>query len=220
MKTLQAMLAAATVLAAAGAAQAQVAVGVHAGTAGFGPDVQVHLNDNFTVRGAADWMNFDYGRDYNGVHYDGRLKLATGGAFLDWHPWGNAFFLSGGAYFGDRKIDLSSVPASNVTIGGVSYTPAQVGRLDGHIKMDSTAPFAGLGFDTNNRGVTRGFGFKGLLGVAFSGQPKVDLTSSGGLLSNTVLLEPQLQLEEQRIAHDARYLQTYPVAQIGVTYHF
>jgi hypothetical protein len=86
--------------------------------------------------------------------------------------------------------------------------------------MDSAAPFAGLGFDTNNRGAAKGFGFKGLIGVAFSGQPRVDLSSSGGLLSNTALLQPQLDAEEQKIAHDARYLQTYPVAQIGVTYHF
>jgi hypothetical protein len=220
VKILQAGLMAAAILAAAGAAQAQVSAGIHAGTAGFGPDLQYHLNDNFTVRGAADWLNFSYGRDYNGVHYDGRLKLATGGAFLDWHPWGNAFFVSGGAYFGDRRVDLSAVPSTNVTLGGVSFTPAQVGRLDGRIKMDSTAPFAGLGFDTNNRAAARGLGFKGVLGVAFSGRPKVNLTSSGGLLSNTALLQPELLLEQQRIAHDARYLGTYPVAQIGLTYRF
>src|ERR1700749_2995697 len=87
-------------LAAAPARAQQVTVGAHAATTGFGPDVQVRLNDYFTIRGAADWRDFRMSRDCDSVHYNGRLKLGTGSAFVDLHPWRNGFFLSGGAYFG------------------------------------------------------------------------------------------------------------------------
>lgn len=205
---------------AAAPAQAQVSVGAHAATTGFGPDVQVRLNDYFTLRGAADWLDFSMSRDYDSVHYNGRLKLGTGSAFVDWHPWKKAFFLSGGAYFGGRNVTLSAVPATNVTIGGVSFTPAQVGRLDGKIKLDDAAPFAGLGFDTNAGPAKRGLGFKGVLGVAFSGKPSVSLTSSGGVLTGQALLNQAILQEQQNIANKASFLQYYPVVQAGLTYRF
>lgn len=214
-------LAAASILALAAApARAQVSVGVHAATTGFGPDVEYRLSDHFSVRGAADWLDFRMSHDYDSVHYSGRLKLGTGSAFLDWHPWANAFFFSGGAYFGDRNVTLSAVPATNVTIGGVSFTPAQVGRLDGKIKMDQAAPFAGLGFDSSHGAIARGFGFKGVVGVAFSGKPSVSLASTGGVFTGQALLNQAIAQEQANIADKAGFLQYYPVVQAGVTYRF
>ena len=205
---------------AASPSQAQIAVGGHVGTTGVGPDLQYRLNDNFTLRGAADWLDLIYGQSYDGVRYDGRMKLMTGGAFLDWHPWANPVFLSGGAYFGDRQVDISATPAATVTIGGQSFTPAEVGRLDGRIKMGSAAPFAGVGLDSQAGANAKGFGFKGLIGVAFSGRPTVDLSSTGGAFSNTSALLPSLDAERDRIADRASFLQYYPVAQVAVNYRF
>jgi hypothetical protein len=222
MKTLALAVCCAAALAASAAlpAAAQVTAGVHAGTAGIGPDLQVKLNDNFTIRGAADWLDFDYNRTYDNVHYDGKLKLATGGAFVDWHPWANALFLSGGAYFGDRHVDLSAQPTGPVTIGGLPFTAAQTGVLHGKIKMDSAAPFAGIGFDNSSDRDHRGLGLKALLGVAFGGKPDVTLTSTGGVLSGTPILQVALAQEQADIANKAGVLQYYPVAQIGVNYRF
>lgn len=207
-------------LMAAASASAQITVGAHVATTGIGPDLQYRLNDHFTVRGAADWMDIGANRTYDSVHYDGHLKMATGSAFLDWHPWANAFFLSGGAYFGDRRIDISASPAANVTIGGVSFTPAQVGHLDGRIKMDDASPFVGLGVDTNGGAMKRGLGFKGVLGVAFSGKPRVALTSTSGLLTGQPLLQQAIAQEQANIANKVEFLQTYPVVQAGLTYRF
>jgi hypothetical protein len=215
------VLAAVSVLALAAApARAQVTVGVHAATTGFGPDLQVKLSDYFSVRGSADWLDFSMSRDYDSVHYDGRMKLGTGGAFVDWHPWANAFFFSGGAYFGDRRVTIAATPASNVTLGGQSFTPSEVGRLNGAIKMASAAPFAGLGVDSNASGVKHGWGFKGVLGVAFSGKPSVSLTSTGGILSGQPLLSQAIAQEQANIANKASFLQYYPVVQAGLTYKF
>jgi hypothetical protein len=221
MKTLAIALCAAAFAASAGLpANAQITAGAHIGTEGIGPDLQLKLNDNFTVRGAGDWLDFDYNRTYSNVHYDGKLKLMTGGAFLDWHPWANALFLSGGAYFGDRHVDLSAQPTGPVTLGGQVFSAAQAGNLQGKIKMASAAPFAGIGFDNSSDPDHHGLGFKGVLGVAFSGKPSVTLTSTGGVLSGTPQLQSALAQEQSDIAGKAGLLQYYPVAQIGVNYRF
>lgn len=215
------VLAAASMIALAAApARAQVTVGAHAATTGFGPDVQLRLSDYFSVRAAGDWLDFGLGRTYDNVHYDGRVKLGTGSAFVDWRPWANAFFFSAGAYFGDRRVTIAATPAANVTLGGQSFTPVQVGRLNGAIKLADAAPFAGFGVDSNAGAMARGFGFKGVLGVAFSGKPSVSLVSTGGLLTGSPLLAQALAQEQANIANKASFLQYYPVVQAGVTYRF
>ena len=221
MKTLVLALCAAALAATASLpARAQVALGGHIGTEGIGPDAQLKLNNNFTVRAAGDWLDFDYNRTDTNVHYDGKLKLMTGGAFLDWHPWANALFVSGGAYFGDRHVDLSAQPSGPVTIGGQQFTAAQAGVLQGKIKMDSVTPFAGLGFDNSSDPDHHGLGLKGVLGVAFSGKPSVTLASTGGILSGSPILQSALAQEQATIASKDGLLQYYPVVQIGVNYRF
>ena len=222
MKSVAAALAvgAAVFVLVAAPARAQVTIGAHAATTGIGPDLQWRLNDQFSIRGSADWLDFTASRTYNDVHYDGRLKMGTGAAFLDWHPWSNAFFLSGGAYFGDRRVTLDATPASNVILGGQSFTPGEVGHLNGAIKMSSAAPFAGLGVDSSAASSARGLGFKGVIGVAFSGKPSVNLTSSNGALSGSGVLQQALESEQANIANKASFLQYYPVVQAGVTYKF
>ena len=86
--------------------------------------------------------------------------------------------------------------------------------------MASAAPFAGLGFETNAGAASRGLGFKGVLGVAFSGKPSVTLTSSGGILSGQAVLQQALVQEQANIADKASFLQYYPVVQAGLTYRF
>lgn len=213
--------AAVLIILAAGPARAQpITIGAHAATTGFGPDIQWRLNDQFSIRGAGDWLDFSASRTYDQVHYDGRLKLGTGSAFLDWHPWSNAFFLSGGAYFGDRRVTLDASPAGAVVLGGQSFTPGEVGRLNGAIKMASAAPFAGFGVDSNAGAGARGLGFKGVIGVAFSGKPSVSLSSSGGLLTGSTVLQQALASEEASIANKTSFFEYYPVVQAGVTYRF
>ena len=220
MKTVASLWLAAAVLCSAAPAWSQVSVDGHIGTAGIGPDLQYRLNDQFSVRGAADWLDLSANRTYDNVSYGGRLQFMTSGAFLDWHPWGNAFFVSGGSYFGDRKVALSATPAGNVTLGGQVFTPAQVGRLIGDIKLASTAPFAGLGVENNTAAMARGWGFKGVLGVSFGSKPTVSLSSSGGSFTGAAPLQQALAQEQTNIANKASFLQYYPVVQAGLTYRF
>ena len=218
------LLALACALAAAPLAVAQaqtspLAVGLNAGTPGLGAEVQLQLSDSFVVRGGGDFLNFDRDETYGDVAYQADLKARTAGLFADWHPLGGAFLVSGGAYLGERKFDLSATPTSPVNIGGVSFTSAQVGRFNGEVELSNVQPFAGLGFDNTFSG-GGGWGFRALVGVAFSKAPDVTLTSTGGVLSSDPTFQARLRQEEAEIRDDAKGFRYFPIAQVGVTRRF
>ena len=66
----------------------------------------------------------------------------------------------------------------------------------------------------------RGLGFKGVIGVAFSGKPSVSLSSSNGVLSGSGVLQQALVSEQETIANKTSFLQYYPVVQAGLSYRF
>lgn len=203
----------------AAAQSSPVAVGVNLGTTGVGLEAQFSVSDSLVVRSSADGLSFDHDETYSGVDYDGKLKSMTAGLFADWHPGGSAFLLSAGAYVGERKVKLDAQPSGNVEIGGATFTPAQVGRIEGQAKMSDVQPFAGVGFDNTFTG-DGAWGFRALAGVAFSKSPDVTLRATGGTFSNDPAFLARLRQEEQDLQDDADGFKYYPVVQIGVTRRF
>ena len=104
-------------------------------------------------------------------------------------------------------------------IGNQTFTPAQVGTLGMAADLEDTAPFVGLGWDTHIRG-QRGIGFKFIAGAMFTGSPQVNLTSTGGTLSNDANFQTQLAVEEQNLQDDINDYEIYPVVQSGLTFAF
>lgn len=219
MKTRLVSFAIACAVAASPATAQTLAVGVNAGTPGIGVQASAKVNDLVVIRGAVDGLSIRRDEDYSDIAYDGKAKLLTGGLFADLHPGGGAFFVSGGAYVGKRKINLRAQPTAAVDIGGQTYTPAQVGRLDGEAKLSNFQPFLGLGFDNTFVG-ERGWGFRALAGVAFSKRPDVELTASGGTLSSDPTFQSRLRVEEAEARDDAKDFKYFPVVQIGLTRRF
>lgn len=212
----------AAVMGSAVSAQAQdgrFAVGGNIGTPGVGAELQYKLSKDFVVRGGGDWMNFDYDHTYSGVAYKAKLKTSTGGAFLDWHPGGRGFFLSGGSYFGERKARLDGRPTGPTKIGDLIFTPDQIGTIRGDVEMSKTQPFAGLGWDST---FSRNghWGFRVLGGVSFSKKPKVELTATDGTLAGDPTFQAELQREEDNVRDDAKGFKYFPIAQVGLNYRF
>ena len=193
---------AAILLASPAAALAQVpgpfAVGAQVGTPGLGANIQFALNDVIVLRGGYDVLQWDRDDSYQDVDYNAEIDFKSPGAFVDLHPFRNSFFVSGGAYFGERGVDLDATPTRDVRIGGVTFTPAQVGRLDGRIDLEDTAPFAGIGFDNT---FTRGgrLGFRFTAGAVFGDAPVVNLQASGGTFSDNPIFQERLRQEEAEI---------------------
>jgi hypothetical protein len=219
-RLVSAALGAAITVALGCAAHAQsFAVGGVVGTAGLGAEVQMKASSWLVLRGAADFAEGDRDETHGDIAYAGKLKLGTGGAFVDLHPGGKGFMLSGGAYFGQRRGELDGQPVTNVRIGGVSYTPAQVGRIDGDIKMSDVQPFVGVGYDSTFTRTSR-IGLKAVLGMAFSDTPEVTLRASGGTLSTNAVFLENVRAEEADIAEDSKDFKYFPVAQVGLSYRF
>lgn len=196
-----------------------VAVGVTAGTSGVGAEAQFAIGSIFVLRGAVDTLGFDLDETYDDVAYSGRLDFDTVGAFVDLHPLANGFFISGGAYIGQRNIGLNATPSAPVSIGGQTFTPSQIGTLTGEIKLQDVAPFAGFGFDNTFTRTSR-WGFRALAGVAWSDKPEVGLSASGGTLSNDAAFRARLADEARAIQSDVEDYGFYPIVQLGLNYKF
>ena len=202
----------------AGAAQAQIAVGGSIGTAGASAEAQLKVAPGINIRGGYNYLQYGADDTYDGVAYEGDLDLTTLGAFVDVHPFGNSFFITGGAYFGEKTLGLFATPTQNVEIGSQTFTPSQVGTLSLAADLEDTAPFIGLGWDTTFE--NPGIGFKFLAGAMFTGTPQVNLTATGGTLSNDANFQTQLAQEEQNLQDEISDYEIYPVVQVGVTLGF
>lgn len=197
----------------------RAAIGLHAGTLGVGADIQVRTTDWLVLRGGGHFADVNIDRTFDDIDYDGDVGLTNGYVTADIHPFANGFFLSGGVILGDKTIDLTTTPSTPVEIGDVVFSPAEIGTLVGRVEGRSAAPFAGLGFDnavTSDNQV----GFSLLLGVAFTGEPTVDLEAVDGLLASDPTFLAELAEEEERLRQDARDFRFYPVARIGLTIGF
>lgn len=210
----------------AGAAEAQsrhprspITAALNAGTTGVGAEVQLSLGPVFVVRGGIDSLGYDFDQSYSDVDYSGRFDFDTVSGFVDLHPFLNGFLISGGVYVGDRTINLNGQPTTPVEIGGATFTPAEVGTLSGRIKLSDTAPFVGIGYDDSFYREGR-WGFRGMVGVAWSQEPEVGLSSSGGTLSNDPIFRARLEQEARDIQEDAKDKALFPVVQLGVTARF
>ena len=199
--------------------RSRFAIGAQVGTPGAGLQAQYALNEYIVLRGSYDVLQWDADDTYDDVDYKADIDFQSPGAFVDLHPFGNGFFVSGGAYFGERCVDLRSDPDEDVELSGFTFTPEQVGRLTGRIDLESTAPFLGVGFDNT---FTRGgaWGFRVLAGAAFGDEPQVRLSASEGTLSDTPLFQEILADEERDIQEEADDYKVLPVVQMGLNYRF
>ena len=216
---------AACLLALAGTAQAQsrarspITAALNLGTPGAGVEAQLSLGPVFVLRAGIDTLGYDIDQTFDDVDYAGRFDFDTVSAFVDVHPFQNAFLISGGVYVGDRTIGLSAQPSTPVEIGGQIVTPGQVGTLSGAIKLSDIAPFVGVGFDDAFYRDSR-WGFRAIAGVAWSEAPDVALTSTGGSLSNDPAFRTRLEQEARDISEDAKDKGVFPIVQLGATVRF
>lgn len=214
--------AAAALSATAARAETPVSLEAHIGTAGIGLQAQGKINDYIGVHIGGDWFGFRHAVTSNSVRYDGNVLWATGSLGIDIHPLKNGLFLGGGGYFGTRKFDLDATPTQTFIYNGVPLTPDQIGHLHGQAKLEASAPYVAIGWDTLHTS-HGGFGWKVLAGAVFSPAAKVTLTATGPA-GNTVNAEPAvqayLQSQEAGVRHDLGIMRAYPLIQIGVGWRF
>lgn len=223
--TRTALIALALVALTTGTAEAQtprrspITAALNAGTTGVGAEAQLALGPVLVLRAGIDTLGYDFDQSYSDVDYSGRFDFDTVSGFVDVHPFLNGFLISAGVYTGKRTISLNARPNAPVEIGGQTYTPSEVGTLSGRVKLSDNAPFLGIGYDDAFYRAGD-WGFRAIAGVAWSQEPEVALTSSGGTLSSSPSFRTRLDQEAREIQDDAEDKGFFPVVQLGVTRRF
>lgn len=196
---------------------ATYSAGVTAGSLGVGPEVGFRPSPMFGVRGSASFLNVNGDFDVDDIDYRGKVKLESYGAVADFYPFKGGLRISGGFRINKNRVNVTATPTSNVTVGNVTYTPAQVGTLTGNVKTDEFAPVVTVGYAG---GLTKGIKFGIDAGVMFQGDPNVqNLRGTGSLASNTAFLA-EIERERVKFNDEIKDYRYYPVVQLSLFYAF
>lgn len=208
-------------------ARAEVGIAGTAGTLGLGAELTIGGSSQLEGRLGIHGYEYSERREASDIEYDGEASLRTVTGFLDWHPGGRGFRLTGGLVYNATEVTGSSLPPESgvYDIGGVPVPVAILGTLDGKVEFDPIVPYAGLGWGRAPASGS-GFGVTLDLGVIFQGEGEVTLTPiipAGSPLDNPVAreaLQILIEREERDLQEDIVDYDMYPVVSLGISYRF
>jgi hypothetical protein len=158
------------------------AVGLKVGALGLGAEYTHELTDRIAVRGGLYGSQLGVDVEESGIEYEADVVWDSIVAGVDFHPLKTALRLSAGLIKNDNALELVSRPAAPQTIGDTTYTPAEIGTLEGRVGFDDAATFFGIGWDWSRD--KRLFGVSLDLGIVNQGNPTVSLRGNGTLLGD------------------------------------
>ena len=187
------------------------------GTLGYGLEATTSFTETINARLGYQAFTYstdiDFDTDVGTSQMDADLDMSNVSLLLDWHAFNGGFRFSGGILSNDNKL-TGTAPEDNYNIGDGNYS---VG-LDTRVEFEnSPAPYLGIGWG-NAVGKDQRWVFSADLGVMFQGAANVnlDVTGSGAGL----VPQSDIDKEEKRIEDDLKNFQYYPVASVGISYHF
>jgi len=192
-----------------------VSLGVTGGTLGVGPEVGYRVNRTIGVRANATFLSFSHTVKSNDVRYDGTANLKSGGAMIDIYPFGGGFRLSAGARANGNSGRIHATPMRDTRIGGINFTPAQIGTIDGDADTKDFAPQLTLGYGGTLR---RGLSLSIEAGALFQGAVQIRDYRANGSLSNNALFIAQLDQERLKVQDTLDKYKVYPILQLGLKY--
>ena len=206
-------------LAGASAVHAQVGLAVRASTLGIGGELSFRAARKLGIRLGGNYLQLSRDATVENIDYRLTPHLENGTAILDFHPFGGSFHLSGGLLLNYNEGRMVARLNSNIEIGDSTYTPQQVGSLDGSVSFRKTAPYLGLGFAGRSR-VAVLFD----LGVGFTGRPVVELIGQTNLTGNAKTAFDSNVAKEQQEAQGEidshKILRYHPVVSFGIKLSF
>jgi hypothetical protein len=193
---------------ASGAAHA-AGIGIRAGTTGIGAEVAFGVLPTLSARVGYSALKWSYDTDTPNVTYNGHLKLSNANGFLDFHPFGPLFRLTGGVILNSNKYEATGRPTGGLP-GSFTATVEPSRRA---------APYLGIGWG-NVSGT--GVNFYSDLGVMFMGSPKATLNAdcSGLNGAQCAALQSQAAAEQSRLEDQLKRFKAYPVFNVGFTIGF
>lgn len=222
LRTLNAMLAAVTLLA-SGTAAADFGAAVKAGTLGLGLEARWDPPVPwFDLRIGANSYDYSDKAGYAGVEYDATLALDSYYLTTNFKFPASPFRLTLGAFSNGNEVQLSSqdLGGLNFTIGGTSFSAADVGTLESVTSFSSTSPYLGVGFDFELMGKV---GLNLDFGLLWQGDPTVTLEASGldsAPAQIQTTLGQALEVELAELEDEMSNLKAWPVVSLAFVYNF
>jgi len=197
-------------------------IGVKAGTLGLGVELSTSLLQNTRLRGGFNYLTYSFDSTISDINYEFEPEFNSFSLAFDWHPFGNSFFLSGGAYFNNNTITVEGSVDDGLIPGQISrYLPlTNLVTISGDVEFQPVAPYAGIGWRSNNS--EQGWGVALDLGVLFQGSPDVTNLQVNAPVNVNTNAEVQkfLKEQEEEIEDDLSAFQFYPVVSLMLTYNF
>lgn len=134
--------------------------------------------------------------DFSGTKLKSNISINLGaiGAYVDWHPFGNAFRLTGGVAYILTNISTNSTLKDTVIQGELKLDPNKVGDIKTEFRTNPIAPYLAFGF---GRAIPKKRVSLGIeVGTYYVGSPKISFVCSGLLepsSSNEAVLEENLK---------------------------
>lgn len=189
-------------------------VGVNAGTSGFGLQGGFQLRPDLSVRLVLNNLTVDYSMEVDGVDYELDSDIELPQLLVDYHPFDNGFYFSGGLTRNTSQMGGLATLSEAAQIGTVTVQPEDVGGLRAKADYDDIAPYVGLGWRSGMQG---GFAWQFEFGVSAMKDPSVTLVEEG---SNFVA-QSDLDAEAASIEKDLEdEFVAYPHLRLGIQYRF
>jgi hypothetical protein len=190
----------------------RVALGVKGGTLGGGAELTAGLTESLNLRIGGNFLPYSLTGEYTeeevDIGYTGDLKMQTASLLLDWHPFANAFRLSGGAVYNGIKVDATAEPLTSYTVKNRTFSKEDLGTLSGTADYSSKlAPYAGLGFGNAVRGSRIDVTLD--VGVMYTNAPRLQMEGTG-------MIAPTAEQDEE-ISDAFTDLKLYPVVSLGLS---
>ncbi|MDR9417391.1 hypothetical protein [Gracilimonas sp.] len=197
-------------------ANAQMAVGIKAGSAGIGGDFTYSVNDKLNARVSGTFFSYDMDGVYDDdpdIAYDMTSDVTSVGAIVDFYPFSKGLKLSGGIFYHDFIIDGGATPNEPYEFSDTkTFEPDRLGSLRAKVDYESKiVPYAGLGFGNP---VAKGNKLKlnVELGAMYTNSPNVTMEGTG-------MIAPTAN-QDQDFEDGLKDFKFYPVLNLGLTYRF
>ena len=135
------------------------------GTDGFGPQVAFRVSQFFTMRTGLAFLHMNIDVDSEDIKYEVSLNQAWLPVLIDYEVGGSNFRTTAGLAFNLNGISAEYTPTENVEVGEYTYTPEQLGHVEGDIDFSFVSPYLGIG-----------------LGIPVSGNPGFSICLGGGFI--------------------------------------
>jgi hypothetical protein len=211
----------------------KVALGFKASTLGTGLELATPLLRSINLRIGANIFAFGYAFSIDGVDYNSDLHFRSAQASMDWFPTHGSFHISPGILYGRNSLSaLANVPpGQNFVLGDqplINSIDDPMGGTASAVFPHNFAPTLMVGFGNMIPRTGSHFSFPVEVGVAFTGQPQIDLKLSGTACTTDGCFESStdpttqanLQKEIVKLNNDVRWFPAYPIVSAGFAYRF